>query len=653
VVRSVPNFRLVLDSVWLATSGLLITWGAVAGPVVDRTDIGLWPTLSLVVQAMVMALLLGLVAGLMILTDAPGRLALLAMALPAGAIATMQVVYGRAYIDGRLVAGGLADFVLPASFSLAAIAALEWRRSRLIRPSRVRPGQGQMGVTLAPLAVWGGAVMMSRLSVIPEQTWLGVVIGTLAVVRLVVLVSENARMAVDLHEQNSHDHLTGLPNLVAIESSVHEMGDGPAALILVDLQRCKAVNDALGHMAGDRLLVLVGQRIVYAVGPGWTTARSAGAQFVVLTNSQTDAQGVSDVGRRIIERLSLPFHLEGREAWLGASVGVATTDDGLHPNELLEVADLALRSAGGKSHGDVVVADSAVIKRARGRGSLEVAIRHAVERDEFFTVFQPKVDITTGAMVGVEALVRWDRPGVGIVPPDEFIPVAESTGLISRIDGWVLANAIAHLRSWNDLRGAIPRLKLSVNMSAWQLARIDVDVEVARAIAWAGEVDPSQLTIELTETVLIDDPEIVAMRLRKLRGTGVGISVDDFGSGFTSVAYLRKFPITEVKLDRDLVWELNGTSTDNVSLAAAVIALAHAMDLDIVAEGVETLEQAESLKRLGARIVQGYYFAKPLRSEEIDAIVADPFPYSHLISGAPVLGCPAESLGRGSASARP
>jgi len=652
VTRSVPLVRLGLDSVWLATSGLLITWGVVAGPVMDRADIGLWPTVSLVTQTAVVALLLGLVVALMILTDAHGRWALLAVAIPAGAIAVMQVVYGRAYIDGRLVAGGLADLVLPVSFSLAAVAALEWRRSPLIRPRPVHPGQGQMLITLLPLAIWGAAVMMSQMTVIPEQRWPGVVIGALAVVRLIVLVAENARMAVDLDEQNNRDHLTGLPNLAAVESRVHDMGDGPAAMILVDLERFKGVNDTLGHMAGDRLLVLVGQRIEFAVGPGWTTARSAGAEFVALTADETDPQIVAEVGRLIIEKLSLPFHLDGREAWLGARVGVATTHDGLHPSELLEVADLALRTAGGKPRGDVVLADSAVIRRARGRRSLEVAMRHAVERDEFFTVFQPKVDITTGAMVGVEALVRWDRPGVGIVPPDEFIHVAESTGLISRIDGWVFADAITHLRGWNELRGAMPRLRLSANMSAWQLARVDVDMEVARSISWAGGVDPAQLTIELTETVLIDDPDVVARRLGKLRGTGVGISVDDFGSGFTSIAYLRKFPITEVKLDRDLVWELDGTSTDSVSLAAAVIALAHAMDLDIVAEGVETLQQAESLKRLGARVVQGYYFAKPLRAEEIDAIIADPFPFANLISGAVDLPDSAVLLDGGSASAR-
>jgi len=411
------------------------------------------------------------------------------------------------------------------------------------------------------------------------------------------------------------------------------MGDGPAAMIVVDLQRFKGVNDTFGHIAGDRLLVLVGQRIEYAVGPGWITARSAGAEFVALSTTETDPQLITEVGRRIIERLSLPFHLNGREAWLGARVGVATTEHGLHPSELLEGADLALRKAGGDSSGDVVVADGQVIQRARGRHSLEVAIRHAIERDEFFTVYQPKVDIATGAMVGMEALVRWERPGVGFVPPDEFIPVAESTGLVSRIDSWVLADSATHLREWNELRGSAPRLKLSVNMSAWQLARVDVDAEVSRTLASVGGVDPAQLTVELTETVLIDDPDVVARRLQKLRGAGVGISVDDFGSGFTSVAYLRKFPVTEVKIDRDLVWELDGTRTDNKSLAAAVIALAHAMELGIVAEGVETLEQAESLKRLGARVVQGYYFAKPLRAEEIDEIITDPFPFAHLIAG--------------------
>jgi len=633
VVRSVPAVRLALDSVWLASAGLLITWGVIAGPVVDRSDLGRWPTISLVAQTSAAALLLGFVAGLAILAGPRGRLPLLTASIPALATTAMQVVYERSYVNGRLGVGSLADFVLPVSFSLAALAALEWRRSSPIGAGPLRPGRGQMAITLVPLAIWGLAVTMSRLSAVPEERWLGVVIGALAIVRLIVLVSENARMAADLQEHSSRDDLTGLPNLAAVESLAHDMGDGPAAMIVVDLQRFKGVNDTFGHIAGDRLLVLVGQRIEYAVGPGWITARSAGAEFVALSTTETDPQLITEVGRRIIERLSLPFHLNGREAWLGARVGVATTEHGLHPSELLEVADLALRKAGGDSSGDVVIVDGQMIQRARGRHSLEVAIRHAIERDEFFTVYQPKVDITTGAMVGMEALVRWERPGVGFVPPDEFIPVAESTGLVSRIDSWVLADAATHLREWNELRGSAPRLKLSVNMSAWQLSRVDVDAEVSRTLASVGGVDPAQLTVELTETVLIDDPDVVARRLQKLRGAGVGISVDDFGSGFTSVAYLRKFPVTEVKIDRDLVWELDGTRTDNKSLAAAVIALAHAMELGIVAEGVETLEQAESLKRLGARVVQGYYFAKPLRAEEIDEIITDPFPFAHLIAG--------------------
>jgi len=650
VAQSVPLVRLVLDSIWLATAGLLITWSLVAGPVVNRTDIGAWPTAALVMQALVVALLGGLIAGLMILTDRPGRSVLAVMAVPAGAIATMQVVYGRAYIDGRLEVGGPADFLLPLSFSMAAVAVLEWRRSHLIRPRTVRPGEGQMAMTIVPLAIWGAAVGLSRLSAIPEQGMLVVVIGAVAVVRLIVLVSENAGMAADLHEQNTRDHLTGLPNLAAFEAAVSDLSDGPAGLILVDIDRFKAVNDTLGHIAGDRLLVLVGQRIGLAVGPGWTPARLAGAEFVVLTSKKTDTHSAAEVGRRIIERLSLPFHIDGREAWLGASVGVASTDDGLHPSELLDVADLALRSAAGKARGQVVIADKDVVHRARSRGSLEVGIRHAVERDEFFTVFQPKVDLATGAMLGVEALVRWDRPGVGIVPPDEFISVAEATGLISRIDGWVLADALDHLRGWNKSRGTMPRLKMSANMSAWQLARIDVDVEVARAISWAGGVDPAQVIIELTETLLIDDPDIVARRLKKLRSTGVGISVDDFGAGFTSVAYLRKFPVSEVKIDRDLVWELDGTSNDSMSLAAAVIALANAMDLDIVDEGVETLQQAESLRRLGARVGQGYLFAKPLRAEEIDSIITEPYPFAHLTPAAGKAAGAPSSVGGGASS---
>lgn len=406
-----------------------------------------------------------------------------------------------------------------------------------------------------------------------------------------------------------------------------DLDRGPAALLLVDLDRFKAVNDTLGHPAGDELLRIVGRRMTDTAGPDWTVARLAGDEFVVVSTLVGDAAAAEDLADRVVESLSRPILLAGREAWVGASIGVAVTGDDLEPTELLDVADFALRSAKQGTKGEVIVADAELRGRARDQVDLEAALRRALDEGELRTLYQPKVDLMTGAMVGVEALVRWERPGVGLVPPSEFIELAESSGLIARIDSWVLATALCDLRRWNGLRPHGPRLLLSTNMSAWQLARIDVDTEVRRALAMEGGLDPAQLTIELTETLLVEDPEIVARRLRKLRETGVGVSIDDFGAGFTSISYLRRFPVSEVKVDCGLVWELTGGTEDDGSFAAAVIALSHALAIDVVAEGVETAAQAATLRRLGCRVGQGYLFARPLPATEIDALVVAETPF--------------------------
>ena len=322
----------------------------------------------------------------------------------------------------------------------------------------------------------------------------------------------------------------------------------------------------------------------------------------MLERRTRERADVVSVGERIVKRLGLPSHLNGREAWLGASVGAAATGDGLHPSEMMDAADLALRTA--KDGGEARLSPlTRIFVAGPGIAALENALRFAVDRSELFCLYQPKVDLVSGELLGVEALVRWDRPGRGIVPPFEFIPVAEASGLIARVDHWVLSEGVRQLAEWNGICPNRKRLGLSTNMSAWQLARVDVDDDVARAISWQGGVDPSQLTIELTETLLVEDPALVIRRLERVRSTGVGISVDDFGAGFTSIAYLRRFPISEVKVDRSLVDELTGGPEDDRSVVAAVIALARAMDLDVIAEGVETVEQTRS--RAATRMPQG------------------------------------------------
>ncbi len=631
ILRQARPFALLLNSVWLALGVLLVTWNLVGGPVLSHPTLSTDALVPLIAQSLTSAFLIGFIATVLPMANSQGRRKLAWASAPAVMLAVGQTAFGYDFVRGALRYGSFGDFLFPLVFGVAAIAVVMRPSTATISTRIESPSARAMAITWIPLGAWALTALLVEASLLPDQKWLGAVVIGIGVLRLSYLAYEVSRLAERLHHQTMHDPLTGLPNRSMLADLVAHVGDNPAGLLMIDLDRFKAVNDTLGHLAGDELLILVSRRIANAAGSGWTIVRMAGDEFVGLSTKYTSLDDVVGTGHKIVERLSLPFHLDGREAWIGASIGAAATEDELHCTELLDVADLALRTAKDGAKGEVVTADGEVRRRARDRGDLEEALRHAVDRDELFSLYQPKVDLTNGAMLGLEALVRWQRPGVGVVPPGEFIAVAEASGLIARVDSWVFADAVGNLRRWNEMRGNARRLKLSTNMSAWQLARIDVDDEVARAIAWEGGVDPAQLTIELTETLLIEDPEVVARRLRRIAETGVGVSVDDFGAGFTSVAYLRKFPISEVKIDRALVWELTGGPEDEHSLAAAVIALARAMNLEVVAEGVETAEQASALRRLGCRVAQGFLFAKPLPVADIEEILLEPFPFAHLL----------------------
>lgn len=633
VIGRVRLPTVVFDSLWLGLAALLIMWNLVGGPVLDSGDVSTVGQVAFVTGAAASAFLIGWTATIVPLADRRGRLVLARLASVPIVLAVGQSVFAHDHVTGQLSYGSIGDFLLLSVFAVAAIGTVTRPLSTGVTRRLEAPAARSVGITIAPIVAFAAVVLFTDTEIMTVRSPLGAIVATVGVARLAHLTHEVRRLAHDLHKRATHDGLTGLRNRLGLQEVMDQHGDRPARLLLIDLDRFKAVNDTLGDAAGDELLILVARRIATAAGDGWSVYRMAGDEFAALCVDDGDLDATVAAGKRVIERLSMPFHLDGREAWIGASIGAAATDDQLHPSELRDVAELALRTTQENGRGQVVTADEDVRRRARDRGTLEVALRHAVDRRELFSLYQPKVDITTGAMVGMEALVRWNRPGHGVVPPGEFIAVAEASGLIARVDSWVLADGVANLRRWNEMRGNRKRLKLSTNMSAWQLSRIDVDDEVARAIAWEGGVDPAQVTIELTETLLVDDPEVVARRLRRLTDTGVGVSVDDFGAGFTSVAYLRKFPISEVKIDRALVWELTGGPDDDESLAAAVIALARAMNLEVVAEGVETQEQAAALRRLGCRVAQGFLFAKPLPVEEIDELIVADRPFAQFVEG--------------------
>jgi len=616
---------ILFDATWIAGSAVLIGWNLAGETVVAEPTLPIWLKAILIAQGVLFALLMGFLISLLPHADRAGRRMLALLSSPAVLLAAALTYQGRMLTDAPLEPGTASDFLFSLAFGIGAIAILESRSSSQIRlgedHSTIRP----LLVAALPLGVWVATIALAELSLAPHSHLLGLIVGVVALLRVSALVSDNNRLIEGLRIRATHDHLTGLPNRAAFEGIIETHGAGPAGLLLVDLDRFKVVNDSLGHKAGDTILSQAARRMELVVGEHWTVVRLAGDEFVIIGGDHHHWD-LTDLADNIIDSLSQAFVVEDRQAWLSASVGVASTHDSLLPTELLDAADHALRRAKAGARGEVVQVGSEYRQEERARKELETDLRAGIDRDELFCLYQPKVDLVSGRLLGVEALVRWNRPGFGMLAPDLFIGVAEESGLIAGVDEWVLAAATSQLEEWNALDSS-RRLSLSVNMSAWQLSRLDVRESVARVVARSGRVDPDQITIEITETALVEAPDVVAFRLRRLRDLGVHLSIDDFGVGFTAIAYLVDFPVDEVKIDRALVGELTGGTQDDHSLAAAVIALARAMDLQVVAEGVETTAQVGALRRLGCERAQGYLFSAPVPAADIDQLILGRAPF--------------------------
>lgn len=391
--------------------------------------------------------------------------------------------------------------------------------------------------------------------------------------------------------------------------------------MFIDLDRFKVVNDSLGHTAGDEILVEAARRIGSVLRPGDTVARLGGDEFTVLCEgaTQVDAIGVAE---RIVEALVRPFSIRGRDAFLSASVGIAASGGPDDSAELLvRDADAAMYRAKGGGGGAYAVFSKAMLGSAVKRLELETSLRRAIERDELCLFYQPQVSLATDAIIGFEALVRWRHPERGLVSPGEFIPLAEETGLIVPIGEWVLREACREARRWRDHHPSRGPLKISVNISPRQFAEPGLAGLVSATLAATG-VPPEDLWLEITETVVMDERVSGAELLTELKNIGVGIAIDDFGIGFSSLRRLKELPwVDAVKLDKSFIDGVCTRSGDR-AIVAASISLAHALEAATVAEGVETADQAAALRELGCELAQGYLFARPMPREDVDALLA-------------------------------
>ncbi len=425
-----------------------------------------------------------------------------------------------------------------------------------------------------------------------------------------------------LSHQALHDALTNLPNRTLLLDRLDKaLEDGArrgsgAAVAFIDLDHFKRVNDSLGHPAGDLLLAQVASRLSQAVRPGDTVARFSGDEFVVVWRDLHSVHEAELLSARLMQTLSVPFQLNGTPVTVSASIGVSVGCLPQTPDELLLAADAVMYDAKAHGRGRVRVFSSDLREGVEQRMATEVGLRQALARDELVLHYQPVVDLTSGRAVGVEALVRWQHPRDGLIGPDRFIPVAEASGLIVPLGRWVLQRACRDAASWS---GPLAGLDVAVNLSVRQLTQPDVLRHVRDALATSG-LAPERLLLEVTESAVMEDAEAAGLALEGLASLGVRIAIDDFGTGYSSLLYLRRYPISVLKLDRAFVSGI-GVSADDDAICSSVVSLAHAVSATSIAEGVETLEQYAALRALGCQLAQGFLWSPAVPLDQLAAAV--------------------------------
>ena len=425
-----------------------------------------------------------------------------------------------------------------------------------------------------------------------------------------------------------HDSLTGLPNRAMftellkaeIESSTRR-NDHMFAVLFLDLDRFKNINDSLGHTHGDLLLVAFAERLERTLRPVDTLARFGGDEFAILITGMTDTTDAVRIAQRIQDELSEPFVLDKNSAFATASIGIALSSSGYdRAEDILRDADIAMYRAKENGKARYELFDHGMHARAVSRLQLESDLRQAIENKEFCVYYQPIVSLQTGRLAGFEALVRWNHPRHGLVSPADFIPVAEETGLIVPISEWVLNEACVQVRQWQLDSPSHRALSLSVNLSARQIAQPDLLERIKQALA-TSKLNPHCLKLEITESVVMENAEAAAQMFKQLRSLGVQLSIDDFGTGYSSLSYLHRFPLNYLKIDRSFVSRLT-TDNDN-AIVRTISTLARNLGMEVIAEGIETEEQYQQLKMLGCEYGQGFLFSRPVNRDSVQHLLAE------------------------------
>jgi diguanylate cyclase (GGDEF)-like protein/PAS domain S-box-containing protein len=466
------------------------------------------------------------------------------------------------------------------------------------------------------------AVESIGMSLLHDSSVRGVVLNTRD-------VSERTALEQQLTHQAFHDPLTGLANRALLrDRAEHALtrsrrrGQPPQALLFLDLDNFKTVNDSLGHAAGDTLLVEASRRLLACVRASDTVARLGGDEFGIFVEDPANDDGCTMVAERIIAALTRPFTINGREVFIGASLGIAPAQDGDTAEDLLRNADVAMYMAKTRGKGRFERFAPEMHAMALERIELESDLRHAIEHRQLVLHYQPIVILDTGDITGVEALVRWQHPTRGLLPPGQFIGLAEETGLILPLGAWVLREACRQVQEWRQRRGEAAPLAVTVNVSGRQLTGQQFVEEVRSTLADSG-LEPHALILELTESVLTDQTDAVLGTLRALKAVGVRLAIDDFGTGYSSLSYLQRFPIDILKIAKPFIDDVTetGAGANRRALAQAVITLGATLSVRTIAEGIEQPQQLTRLQELGCDLGQGFHFSRPVPAADLEAML--------------------------------
>jgi diguanylate cyclase (GGDEF)-like protein len=507
----------------------------------------------------------------------------------------------------------------------------DWQNERRFKQSVVLKEAGMMsGVTVLikgkgqPIGVLGAHTTELRDFTAQDVSFMEAMANVLA-------NAIERRTAEDQTQHEAlHDPLTGLPNrTLFLDRLDHALAQASrhgasVSVLFLDLDQFKLVNDSLGHAAGDELLATVAPRLEQALRPGDTVARFGGDEFAILVEDIANERGATRVAERIAQALTRPFILRQREHFVSASIGIAIGTGSEVPEAVIRDADAALYRAKERGRGGYEIFDEVMRSRVIEHMQTENDLRRALQRRELELYYQPIIDLRDANIVAIEALLRWNHPERGLIGPMSFIPVAEESRLIIPIGRWVIEQACRQAVSWQSLNPDGRPIGVSVNLSARQVADPDLVAHLQRAIDDTG-IDPSTLRLELTESTLLDDTASVENTLEDLKALGTRLVLDDFGTGFSSLGYLKRLPLSAIKLDRSFVEHVAEDEHD-AAIVHAVAEMADTMGIDVVAEGVETEEQMEAAAKLGCGYAQGFYFTEPIPADELENLLAEPLP---------------------------